>query len=102
MTEGSRVVWSEGLFLRPQHFQQQDRHAAAQLRALLRTRPRQAWGFVALRLDPSALEAGQVAVAEAEGLFPDGTAFRIPAEAPAPPPVTVGRATPAGAVLLGV
>ncbi|HRO16315.1 MAG TPA: type VI secretion system baseplate subunit TssK, partial [Paracoccus sp. (in: a-proteobacteria)] len=77
MTEGSRVVWSEGLFLRPQHFQQQDRHAGAGLRMLLRARPRQAWGFVALRLDAAALDAGQVGVAEAEGILPDGTAFRI-------------------------
>ena len=22
----SKVIWSEGMFLRPQHFQQQDRH----------------------------------------------------------------------------
>jgi type VI secretion system protein ImpJ len=25
MTENNRIVWSEGLFLRPQHFQQQER-----------------------------------------------------------------------------
>lgn len=102
MSESGRVVWSEGLFLRPQHFQQQDRHVQAGLAALLRAQPRQAWGFVSLRLDPAALEAGQIAIAEAEGLFPDGTAFAIPAEAPPPPPVGIGRATPAGAVLLGV
>jgi type VI secretion system protein ImpJ len=26
MTTNSKVVWSEGLFLRPQHFQQQERY----------------------------------------------------------------------------
>ena len=26
MTISNKVVWSEGLFLRPQHFQQQDRY----------------------------------------------------------------------------
>ena len=26
MSSNNRVVWSEGLFLRPQHFQQQERH----------------------------------------------------------------------------
>ena len=26
MSENNRIVWSEGLFLRPQHFQQQERH----------------------------------------------------------------------------
>ncbi|MBB1499073.1 type VI secretion system baseplate subunit TssK [Paracoccus sp. MC1862] len=102
MAEGSRVVWSEGLFLRPQHFQQQDRHIEGGLRMVLRAQPRQAWGFVTLRLDAAALDAGQVGLTEAEGILPDGTAFRIPADCPAPAPATVARATPAGAVLLGV
>ena len=26
MSENNRVIWSEGLFLRPQHFQQHDRY----------------------------------------------------------------------------
>jgi len=102
MAEGNRVVWSEGLFLRPQHFQQQDRHFAALLRAMLGGLPHQAWGFVTLALDPAALDAGQVALAKAEGLLPDGTPFRIPTDAPAPQPATVGRATPAGVVRLGI
>ncbi|WP_299362922.1 type VI secretion system baseplate subunit TssK [uncultured Paracoccus sp.] len=102
MTEGSRIVWSEGLFLRPQHFQQQDRHAEAALRTLLRAMSRQPWGFVELRLDAAALDAGQVGLAAAEGILPDGTGFRIPGDSPAPAPVTVNRGTPAGAVLLGV
>ncbi|WP_347265998.1 type VI secretion system baseplate subunit TssK [Paracoccus sp. (in: a-proteobacteria)] len=102
MGQGSRTVWSEGLFLRPQHFQQQDRHVDAGLRGVLRAAPHQAWGFAALRLDLAALEAGQVALAEAEGILPDGTGFAIPADAPPPAPVTVSRATPAGAVRLGV
>ena len=28
-----KVVWQEGMFIRAQHFQQQDRHAARQLQA---------------------------------------------------------------------
>ncbi|MDO4502694.1 MAG: type VI secretion system baseplate subunit TssK, partial [Coriobacteriia bacterium] len=43
----------------------------------MRARPRQAWGFTALELDAAGLEAGQVALAAAEGLLPDGTAFQI-------------------------
>jgi type VI secretion system protein ImpJ len=29
MSDKNRVVWSEGLFLRPQHFQQQERYLEA-------------------------------------------------------------------------
>ncbi len=31
MSENNRVVWSEGLFLRPQHFQQQERYLETHL-----------------------------------------------------------------------
>ncbi len=42
----SRVAWREGLFLRPQHFQQQDRFTDALIRA--RTEPLRPypWGLV--------------------------------------------------------
>lgn len=81
----SRVVWSEGLFLQPQHFQQQDRHAAWWMES--RTTPLfgHFWGFSHLRLDEAALAAGKVAIAEARGILPDGTPFDIPA-VDLPPP----------------
>ena len=46
-----RVVWQEGMFLRAQHFQQQDRHAEHRLEARtapLRPHP---WGVTELALD---------------------------------------------------
>lgn len=89
MTETNRVVWSEGLFLRTQHFQQQDRHAEALMRAALQASPWQAFGFAALELDRAALDAGQVAIKTARGLFPDGTPFAIPETAAPPPPVPI-------------
>ena len=35
MTWHNKVMWTEGMFLQPQHFQQQDRYAARQLDARL-------------------------------------------------------------------
>jgi type VI secretion system protein ImpJ len=102
MTNSSKVVWSEGLFLRTQHFQQQDRYAEALLRAALRAAPMQPWGFAGLELDRAALGTGRVALVRAEGILPDGTPFALPADAPAPPPVTVRTDTPHGLVSLGV
>ena len=82
-------MWSEGLYLRTQHFQQQDRHADALMRAGLQTAAHQPYGFSRLELDRAGLDAGQVAIRAAEGLFPDGTPFSIPETAAPPPPVPV-------------
>jgi len=92
MSERNRVVWSEGLYLRTQHFQQQDRHAEALVRAALQTAPWQPFGFTRVELDRAALDAGQIAIRAAAGLFPDGTPFAIPDTAAPPPPVKVTAA----------
>ena len=89
MSGTNRVVWSEGLYLRTQHFQQQDRHAEALMRAGLQAAAWQPQGFSRLELDRAALDAGQVAIRAAEGLFPDGTPFSIPQTAAPPPPVAI-------------
>ncbi len=89
MSGSNRVLWSEGLYLRTQHFQQQDRHAEALMRAGLQAAPWQPWGFSRLEFDRAALDAGQLAIRVAEGLFPDGTPFRVPETAAPPPPVPV-------------
>jgi type VI secretion system protein ImpJ len=99
---GNRVLWSEGLFLRPQHFQQQDRATEALVQGALLAGRLQPWGFRELTLDAALLEAGRVAVTAARGVFPDGTPFAIPDTVDAPEPVVVGREMAAGAVLLAL
>lgn len=102
MSDTSKVVWSEGLFLRPQHFQQQDRHTEALVRGALGAVPLQSFGFRDLALDETAAAAGSVGLARAAGLFPDGTPFALPQDAAPPEPVRITRQTPAGLVLLAV
>ncbi|MDO6584922.1 type VI secretion system baseplate subunit TssK [Salipiger sp. 1_MG-2023] len=101
MTDSNRVVWSEGLFLRTQHFQQQDRFAAWQARQALGAMPLQGYGFSQLGLDKVALDAGQIALEGARGVMPDGTFFSLDACAPLAP-ATVGPKTGAGLVLLAI
>ena len=84
MSEANRVLWSEGLFLRTQHFQQQDRFFETMARGTLQAGRLQTFGFRSLTLDPSLLEAGQIAVLSARGIFPDGTPFAIPETMDAP------------------
>jgi type VI secretion system protein ImpJ len=85
----NRVIWSEGTFLQPQHFQQHDRYLESLVE--LRTsglRP-YAWGFLDLALDQSLLELGKLAVLSARGVLPDGTPFECPARDPLPPPLEI-------------
>ncbi|MDE2280517.1 MAG: type VI secretion system baseplate subunit TssK [Xanthomonadaceae bacterium] len=89
MTQNNKVVWSEGLFLRPQHLQQQERYLErfVELRAG-NLRPH-AWGFHELELEADLLAIGKLGIKRARGIFPDGTPFAMPSDDPLPPPLEV-------------
>ncbi|MHC3924635.1 type VI secretion system baseplate subunit TssK [Alcaligenes nematophilus] len=70
-----KVIWTEGLFLRPQHFQQMERYLEHYAHAGRRAAQPFCWGFETLSLDEQALSMGSVALREACGLLPDGTPF---------------------------
>ena len=79
-----RVLWSEGMFLGPQHLQQWDRHAEGLIDERLKTIQPRFWGFTELEIDRDALHAGRFVLGRCRGVFHDGTCFRIP-EDDAPP-----------------
>jgi type VI secretion system protein ImpJ len=85
----NRVAWQEGMFLHAQHFQQQDRWAASQLRASIASLRPFPWGFTRLTLAHDLLATGRFALVAAAGLFDDGTPFALPDEAPLPLPLLV-------------
>lgn len=74
----SRVVWSEGMYLGPHHFQLQSRYFEDSIRFATSELWFEAWGLAACQLDPESLRNGTVAVLHARGLFPDGLAFNMP------------------------
>ncbi|WP_341675248.1 type VI secretion system baseplate subunit TssK [Niveibacterium sp. SC-1] len=80
----SKVVWSEGQFLLPQHFQQQDRHTEWWVESRARAVAGHFWGFTQLEIDEAALAVGKVAVIAAKGVLPDGTPFEFPGAHAAP------------------
>ena len=84
MTWHNKVIWTEGMFLQPQHFQQQDRFITRMVDARVGLAAAHSAGFAALTLDEPALLQGQVALAGAHGVLPDGTPFALPAQDPAP------------------
>lgn len=84
MTWNNKVIWTEGMFLQPQHFQQHDRHVEQQLRDRLQAGWAYGWGFSAITLDDAALNLGKLAITAGQGLLPDGTAFSLPNNDAAP------------------
>ncbi len=89
MSWNNRVVWSEGMFLRPQHLQQHDRYVETLVDGRCRSLLAGGWGFSELRLDQSLLAQGKLAILGARGVLPDGTPFDIPGDDLAPAPLTV-------------
>ncbi len=80
------VIWSKGTFLTPQHLQVQDRFVESSLNFRLDALNFCPWGFSTVQLDQQALAGGNLAIATASGIFPDGLLFDIPDCDPAPPP----------------
>lgn len=85
MTQHVRIVWQEGMFLGPQHFQQRDAFAAQEdwFRQVA-SRPF-AWGVRAAQFDAEALQNKRLALDLIEAVLPDGTVVRAPAVDPLPP-----------------
>lgn len=89
MTINNKVVWSEGLFLRPQHFQQQDRHVERYVELRTSALRANGWGFSDLEFERDLLSTGKLALRRARGVFPDGTPFCMPDDDPLPPAMEV-------------
>jgi type VI secretion system protein ImpJ len=86
MTPLQKVLWTRGTLLSPQHLQTQDGYLDELVDFELSSRHHAPWGFSRLEIDREALAAGSLVVTEADGLFPDGLPFRIPAADPQPSP----------------
>lgn len=102
----SRVVWSEGMYLGPHHFQVQARYFEDATRFATASLWPLSYGFAGCRMDPDALENGAISVLHARGLFPDGLAFDMPDSDALPPPRNLADEFPPTrdklTVLLGV
>ena len=90
MSVNNKVVWSEGLFLRPQHFQQQDRHFERYVETRCQALIPHSWGFTELEIERDLLSIGKFGLRRAAGVFPDGTPVRMPDDDPLPTPIDIG------------
>lgn len=102
MALDDKVVWFEGMFLRPQHFQQQDRYIERLMRERVVALTPYGWGLSDLKIDRSVLETGKFALQEARGVFEDGTPFCVPALDDLPPAIDLPEGSTGKRVFLAV
>lgn len=76
--DSARVAWTEGLFLRPQHFQQQERFLEWLLHARLEQLVGFGHGFSELAFEDALRRQGKLVLRAARGVLPDGTPFSVP------------------------
>lgn len=87
----AKILWGEGLFLRPQHFQQQDAyHESLVSNALLTAQPF-GWGVRRLVIDHDALKGGILRIDQIDVVLPDGESYIAPDRDLLPPPVALNN-----------
>ncbi len=90
MSLDSKVVWSEGMFLSPQHFQQQERYLERFVNGKCEAYGAYGWGVSEFEIDQQLLKLGKLSVISAKGVFPDGTPFSVPDLNDPPPVIELG------------
>lgn len=89
MNHPSKILWGEGLFLRPQHFQQQDLYHENRLVEFGRAVHPYLWGIRGLKFDADALAAGILRMTEISAILPDGESVNAPGIDSLPEPVNL-------------
>jgi type VI secretion system protein ImpJ len=95
MDKDQKVVWSEGMFLSPHHFQHWDRFQERNLSKLLGSINHFGWGITRIDIDTEALANGTVALLGLQGVMPDGLVIEIPETDPSPEIRPIGALFPA-------
>jgi len=75
------VAWLEGMFLRPQHLQQQTEYLEGRLHDQLRMLDPYHWGVKSIELDEEALSDHRVEIRALSAVLLDGTLVRYPGNA---------------------
>ena len=78
MNHSNKVLWGEGLFLRPQHFQRQDYYHETRLHQTAQSLNPYCWGVSSLRVDRDALNNNTLRILELSAIFQDGDIYQAP------------------------
>ncbi|WP_026375726.1 type VI secretion system baseplate subunit TssK [Aestuariibacter salexigens] len=88
-----KTVWREGAFIRPQHFQQQEKFLLSALQHRVKSLQSFAWGVSKLQINQSELDVGQFSLLKCSAIFSDGTAYCAPDEESLPLPLYLSDGT---------
>jgi len=86
MSMFDRVLWEEGMFLGPQHFQQWNRQHEHLLARRVRAQQAHDFGLTELLIDEQALIGGTFGLVRVAGVFQDGAVFTCPDDDALPAP----------------
>lgn len=75
MSMAAKVLWGEGLFLRPQHFQRQDQYHEARLHHTASALHPYLWGVAHVEWDTEALKTNTLRLHALSAIFRDGEVF---------------------------
>src|SRR6478672_1526566 len=89
MSWNSKVVWSEGMLLQPQHLQQHDRYLQSMLESRVGALRPYSWGFSSLKIDEQQLALGKLSLLSCSGVLPDGTPLQLPSDDDLPLPIDI-------------
>lgn len=87
----TKILWGEGLFLRPHHFQAQDHYLESLTKSAQMHANPYAWGIVNLKIDTESLNKGTLVVNEVRAIFPSGESVNAPEMDQLPAPLSIAE-----------
>lgn len=91
MSIGSKILWSEGMTLGPQHFQLQDLYHESRLRRMAAAMNPHFWGVGSMQWNLDGLGDNRLHADTLSVLFPDGDVYDAPGADMLPDPVDLSR-----------
>ncbi len=89
----AKVLWGEGLFLRPQHFQMQDQYHEQRVSEALKILHPYAFGVHSITIEPILLANGLLSLSQANVVWPDGESYFAPERDVLPSPIQLDVST---------
>lgn len=100
MFKAEKVLWGEGLFLRPQHFQIQDTYHEQRLNHTVRAVVPFSYGIQKLSFDEAQLSTHILALESVEMIWQDGEIYQAPAYDLLPEPILLDDLNLRGEMLI--
>lgn len=87
MFKAEKILWGEGLFLRPQHFQLQDSYHEQLLNYTIRSTIAHAYGIQSIYFDQTQMSQQILALEKIDMIWQDGEIYRAPSHDLLPEPI---------------